>query len=117
MGHSPDSREASVFRLQADPGKYCDFALVHAADESIYDGFDGNPLRATWKPVSITAADEDDSKAELADHALLGTVPAFSLRAVDSLLDLLKPGGELLPLRYPRGEYFAYNVTQVIDAL
>ncbi len=33
------------------------------------------------------------------------------------LLDLLKPSGELLPLRYSVAEYLAYNVTRVIDAL
>jgi hypothetical protein len=46
-----------------------------------------------------------------------GTLPAFSKRACDALMDLLKPNGELLPLEYERGEYFFYNVTTVIDAL
>ncbi|MGH7635195.1 MAG: imm11 family protein, partial [Gemmatimonadaceae bacterium] len=70
-----------------------------------------------WRTVPIRAADEDDATAQLADHALLGTVPVFSVRAVNRLLDFLTRGGELLPLRYGRAEYMAYNVTRVIDAL
>ena len=65
----------------------------------------------------MEAADEDDSSAELGDYALLGTVPVFSATAVDALLDLLEKNGELLPVRYSRKEYMAYNVTRVIDAL
>ena len=83
----------------------------------IFRKFDGSPLAPQWFPASITAADEDDASAELRDFALLGTVPIFSLRALDVLLDLLKANGELLPLRYPRREYFAYNVTLLLPAL
>jgi hypothetical protein len=45
------------------------------------------------------------------------SVPAFSRRAVDALRDLLEPNGELLPLLSHVGEYYAYNVTTVVDVL
>jgi hypothetical protein len=45
------------------------------------------------------------------------TVPAFSRRAVDALRDFLEPNGELLPLVSSVGEYYAYNVTTVVDIL
>jgi hypothetical protein len=44
-------------------------------------------------------------------------IPAFSSRAVESLRDFLEPNGELLPLESPVGEYFAYNLTTVVDVL
>jgi hypothetical protein len=117
MEPSQDRNDVSVFELRTDPKRYANFALVNPADEVIYDVFDGRPLKETWRAVSITAADEEDNEAELSDYALLGTVPVFSLRATERLLDLLKAHGELLPLRYRRGEYFAYNVTRMIDGL
>lgn len=117
MEHSQGRHDVSVYELRTDPNRYANFALMNPMDEVIYDVFDGRPLRETWKTVSITAADEDDDEAELSDYALLGTVPIFSLRAMERLPDLLKPAGELLPLRYRRGEYFAYNVTRLLDAL
>lgn len=107
-----------IFELKADPKRYCNFALADASESWIYDdAFNGRPLAAEWKTLRITAADEDDATAELPDFALLGIVPVFSLRAMDALLDMLRAAGELLPLRHPRAEYVAFNVTRVIDAL
>jgi hypothetical protein len=45
------------------------------------------------------------------------TIPAFSRRAVDALRDFLEPNGELLPLVASVGEYYAYNITTVVDIL
>jgi hypothetical protein len=45
------------------------------------------------------------------------SIPAFSRRAVDALRDFLEPNGELLPLVSSVGEYYAYNVTTVVDVL
>jgi hypothetical protein len=44
-------------------------------------------------------------------------IPAFSRRAVEALRDFLEPNGELLPLVSSIGEYYAYNITTVVDAL
>jgi hypothetical protein len=45
------------------------------------------------------------------------TVPAFSRRAVEALRAFLEPNGELLPLVSSVGEYYAYNITTVVDIL
>lgn len=44
-------------------------------------------------------------------------IPAFSQRAVDVLSDYLIPNGELLPLVSTIGDYYAYNITTVVDIL
>lgn len=107
----------NVFRLMTDPERYCNFAVRHAKDAGILDAFDGRPLATEWEAPDITAADVDDDLADLPDYALLGTVPVLSARATVALLDVLRFAGELLPLRYRRAEYLAYNVTRVVDAL
>jgi hypothetical protein len=107
-----------ILELKTDPNKYCDFALSKPREDGwINSAFDGRSLAGNWTPVQMEAADEDDITADLGDYALLGTVPVFSATAVDALLDLLRPNGELLPVRYSRKEYMAYNVSRVIDAL
>ena len=107
-----------IFELEADPKRYCNFALADPVrDGGIYDSFNGMPLASRWSAPAVTPAHEEDNAAELGDYALLGTAPVFSLRALESLLDLLKPNGEMLPLRYRQAEYFAYNVTRVLPAL
>jgi uncharacterized protein DUF1629 len=108
----------TMFELKTDPNRFCNFALVNPREDSwIWTGFDGRPLAPAWTPVRMTAADEDDDRAELGDYALLGTVPVFSATAVEVLLDLLRPNAELLPVRYARREYMACNVSRFIDAL
>lgn len=106
-----------VYELRTQKDRYCNFALRDEHLNSIFNEFDGRSLAEDWVPLPIKAADEDDEVAELADYALLGTIPVFSERAVDALSGVLRQNGELLPLLYERRPYFAYNVTTVIDAL
>ncbi len=49
------------------------------------------------------------------DYPTVGSIPAFSLRAVIALRDLLEPNGQLLPIA--GGNYFAYNLLTIADAL
>jgi len=67
----------------------------------------------TWKPLPVVGR-----VRVFNDYPCVNlTVPAFSRRAVDALRDFLEPNGELLPLVSPLGEYYAYNVTTVVDIL
>jgi hypothetical protein len=107
----------SIFELKPD-SHTCDFALSRPNEDGwIYTAFDGRSLAPSWTALRMKVADQDENSAEFGDYALLGTVPVFSAAAVDALLDLLRPNGELLPVRYSHREYMAYNVTRVIDAL
>jgi hypothetical protein len=107
----------TVYRLAADHAHVSEFAFVRAADEQLFDGFDGNSMAQGWTPVPVGIADENDADARLGDHMLLGIIPTFSPHAVEALRDLLEPNGELLPIHYRSKEYFAYNVTTMVDAL
>jgi hypothetical protein len=48
---------------------------------------------------------------------IIGTTPVFSPKAVELLIDLLEPNGELLPMDFLGETWFGYNVTTVLDAL
>jgi hypothetical protein len=106
-----------VYELGTDLDRFNVFAPSSTRDDGIYNRFDTRPIAGEWRTVEISAADADDSTARFGDYTLLGTIPVFSLRALEALAPVLKDNGEVLPLRYPRGEYFAYNVTRVLDAL
>lgn len=106
-----------VYELIPNSREYHDFALANGESRQVFARFDGRPLRSDWAPPAVTAADEDDELARFADYALLGTIPVFSSGAVAALRSLLEPNGELLPLKYGRGSFFAYNTTRFLDAL
>ncbi len=66
-----------------------------------------------WKPVPVTGR-----VRKFNDYPCMNLfVPVFSARAVAVLQDLLLANGELVPLVTDVGEYHAYNLTTVIDAL
>ena len=106
-----------VYRLDPDNDHLHNFALVNESAGAIYHRFNGTPVGGEWEPLEIMAVDTDDELALLSDHALLGTIPVFSERAVAALGEMLQANGELLPLVYERQPYFAFNATTVVDAL
>ena len=106
-----------VFRLDPDYDRFHNFALVDETKATIYDRFDGTPMTAEWKVLDVMAVDTDDELAVLGDHAVLGTVPVLSERAVIALTDVLQANGELLPVLHGKARYFAFNVTTVVNAL
>lgn len=106
-----------VYALKPDLKEYPLFAVDGDLPPNFYWEFDGRRQAAGWKTRTISAADEDDAITPLPDLAVVGVLPAFSVRAVEALLPLVKPNGELLPLRHRRAEYMLYNVMTVADAL
>ncbi|MEN6448887.1 MAG: hypothetical protein ABFC96_00210 [Thermoguttaceae bacterium] len=69
-------------------------------------------LAAVWKPLEVIGR-----VRKCNDYPCSGSPPIFSQRAVDALRDLLEPNGELLPLVSKLGNYYAYNITTLVDAL
>src|SRR3712207_363412 len=79
----------------------------------------GQSVREGWKPLRVKVLADVPLVRDLppTDFPKLGMPPVFSARAVERLLDLLLPHGELLKLSCPEGSYRLYNVTRVLDAL
>jgi hypothetical protein len=71
------------------------------------------PLTPIWSPQPVVGQVKLHN-----DYPCVNLqIPAFSRRAVDALRDFLEPNGELLPLVSSVGEYYAYNITRVVDIL
>lgn len=79
----------------------------------------GPPVGDRWMPVGIRIArPKRAAAAPLPDFlGVTPFVPAFGERAVEALRDLLEANGELLPLRCEQGDYYAFNVTRLVEAL
>lgn len=109
-----------VCALLADDENYMNLKPVSDSDWRILDSFNrGQSLSGIWSPIAV---EEDlyDLKEPLPRSdfpSLAAFVPVFSQRAVDLLEDYLAPNGELLPLSFPGGQYYAYNCTNTVDCL
>jgi hypothetical protein len=80
--------------------------------------FDGrSPALDDWQPPAVAAVRDGSAGLQMTDFAVVWVEPAVSRGAVEALGDVLRAHGELLPLLCPDGEYYAYNVTTLRDAL
>ncbi|WP_149497469.1 imm11 family protein [Roseiconus lacunae] len=110
-----DDPRFSQFSFPEDAPSY--FGNPHLSKDFDSDNagkLDWNPhkLADVWEPQKVIG-----DVAGFCDYPTVDNKPAFSARAVAVLRDLLEPCGELLPLLTPIGEYFAFNIQVVSDAL
>ena len=109
----------NIYALESDCDPYWNLRFVN--DEldwqQIYR-FDGTPLADRWRPLAVKADEQEIRDLPASDFPhLFGAVPVFRKSAATALQPLLEGSGELLPLTCQEGEYFIFNVLQIVDAL
>jgi hypothetical protein len=107
----------NIYKLDADADN---FESANVADESDYDRlscFDGTRIQA-WNSLQLCSDEEDFGVKPKGDcPSLISFVPIFSQFAVNALRHVLVVNGQLLPVTIDGEEYFAFNVTNMLDAL
>jgi uncharacterized protein DUF1629 len=114
----PLEQQMGVYILKSDYDQYQSFCFKNEADAEVPFRFNGKTI-TDWIPVSVEADVGKGGSLPASDFPslLVGHMPLFSQRAVDALGEMLRPNGQLLPLDYGSGAYYAYNVTKLLDAL
>ena len=110
----------NVYELGSDVNKFVWVRCTHEDDlDFSMEHFRGEPMKNIWYPLEVEHLIENkkDRRLPAGDFPYFGGDPAFSRRATDSIRDILEANGEILPLKSKDGEYYAYNVTNTIDAL
>jgi hypothetical protein len=112
----------NIYKLKADFERYQGFSHLKNEDckrlvdyELDHRWFRGAAIGDQWWPIAM-GLNEGDEDLPPGDFPWC-SFPAFSKRAVEALQDLLDPNGEILPLICEFGDYYAFNTTQVVDAL
>lgn len=110
-----------VHLLRPDSSRY-EVLVLECEDDAgrMLEASAGRPVHGAWMPVPVRVFREDDdhkSRPRSDFPSLSGFVPVFSCRAASALAEFLMPNGEVLPLTCSEGEYLAYNVTSIVDAL
>ncbi len=112
----------NVYNLKPQLRKYETLTFINEADAvKTLNFFIGIPIQAHWFSIQAKIYREDgDLEKPASDFPSFGAGrPIFSAQAVGALQDILLPNGEILPLTFEGKQdiYFAFNTTQVIDAL
>lgn len=110
-----------IYNLKADPDKYQSLMFSRQEDYVWYRRLIGEPVADQWINPQVNVLYHDSIGKLLlpSDFPSFGVshIPVFSKRSVEALEDLLTANGELLPVDCLDGEYFAYNVLNLISAL
>src|SRR5215831_18972893 len=107
----------NVYKLSADLDSYQNLSVEDTVHRYIIDHFlDRVPLRDSWKPLEVSILQfkrggVDYGALPANDFPMVGGMPVFSKRAVDSLRTILTDNGEVLPLVFEgkANIYFAFN--------
>src|SRR5262245_2157280 len=110
-----------TYITKADPDIYQCLVLSLNEDVFWYRRLTGFPVAQEWPTpqVDIIYQDSKGKWLQASDFPsfTVSHIPVFSAKAVEILGDVLTKNGELLPLNCIDGEYFAYNVLNLVSAL
>jgi hypothetical protein len=115
-----ERRLMKIYQLGTDANRYQNLVLANGDDWEVFDRFTGQPQADGWVPVAVEVLRDDEQNRSLPAGdfpALASHVPVFSRKAAECLFSLLETHGELLPLQCSEGDYCAFNVTRILDAL
>src|SRR5262245_1820502 len=107
----------TVYVLDDDIERYQSLDLVDDDScDQLLKWLDAVPIGKKW-PRPEVEIERGTKRLLPGDFPSFGLFPVFSGRAIETLRGFLAANGEILPLRSRMGEYFAYNVTTLSDAL
>ncbi|MCP9492038.1 MAG: hypothetical protein MSC31_19505 [Solirubrobacteraceae bacterium MAG38_C4-C5] len=109
-----------LYEFVVDSDGFANFETEDEQDLDLFiDGFEALPMAATWPAPRIRLSEAAArSGAPLPDFAsIFGAVPVLSQAALNALRPKLDDVGELLPLGCAAAEYWALNVTSVVDLM
>jgi hypothetical protein len=114
----------AVFRIREDVNRYEWLTLANFDEvfESVYQKFDGWPMKESWPQLYVEGYREEDDEPECSSgdfRYVSGLSPGIVLskHAVDVLGPILVGNGELLPIHYSGAALFFFNVTCLADVL
>jgi hypothetical protein len=110
----------NIYSLVSDCDHYSNLKFGNEDQdwEIVYE-FNGTAIGERWKPFEVEFMKEEciEQLPQGDFPHLFAAVPVLNARAVEVLWPILEGNGELLPLRSNHGDYFIFNVTNVVDAL
>ena len=102
-----------VWKLQFGLENY-DWLAFEDSDFDTLRSLDGRSVRDAWRPLRVKRLYE--GKYSNAPR-FVSNIPVFDRRAVNVLQESISDAAEILPLVSADGEFYAINVTQVLDCI
>lgn len=110
-----------IWMLDADVDIFDWLDTVKDFDVDERQTFDGRSKINNWEPLAVKVMEPDEG--EILNQDLGNTpgfhshIPVFDKKALDCLKDLMEDFVEILPLLSVDGEFYAINVTTVLNCI
>lgn len=104
-----------IWHLKFEVDQYDNLEPVEEFMFEKIHSFDGRKLKANWEPLPVRRM-EPKKKLALSDAPGF-IIPVFSKRALDILYPLIQNSAEDLKLLFSEGEYYAINVTKILNVV
>ena len=105
----------NIWKLKFLVDKFDNFILERPFSLVEIQAFDGRSHIDDWRPLVVKRM-EPEKKLDLGDAPGFN-IPVLSKKALDCLLPLIKENTEILPLIFDENDFFALNITTVLDAV
>ncbi|MEE1219720.1 MAG: hypothetical protein U0L20_07340 [Ruminococcus sp.] len=105
-----------IWKLDCDVDNYENLAKDDYFDLDFSQSFDGRSQINNWTPLKVDAMYR--SKRPFSNTpGFLPHIPVFDEKAISVLKDALDNNAEILPLKCSSGNFYAVNVTKVLDCI
>lgn len=103
-----------IWILDCDVNNYENLMWREKLNLSEMQSFDGREKQRTWKPIKVKRMynRKFSNTPGFSPH-----IPVFDQKAIMALCDFLKENAEVLPLNCEDGDFYAINVTNVLDCI
>lgn len=103
-----------IWILDCDVNKYENLMWEKKLNIEEVQSFDGRKKINDWNPIKVKRMyDREFSNTP----GFSAHIPVFDEKALSSLRDLIEDNAEVLPLDCEEGDFYAINVTNVLDCI
>lgn len=103
-----------IWHLDFELDKYDNLIPVKELSIDEIQSFNGSSKREQWEPIAIKKMEDKElSNAP----GFYSHIPVFDKKTLDTVTDLIENSVEILPLLSSVGEFYAINVTEVLNSI
>ena len=106
-----------MWMLDFEVDEYDNLVTVHHMGLEEMRSYDGRRKKRGWQPLAVRRMEPEKGLALSNAPGFASHIPVFDDKALEVLLPLIKNEVEVLPLAFSERNFYAINITTVLDCI
>lgn len=106
-----------IWMLNFELDEYDNLTTVHHMGLEETRSYDGRSKKRGWRPLAVKRMDPDKGLELSNTPGFDSHIPVFDDEALEILHPLIKKDVEVLPLAFSERDFYAINITTVLDCI